>query len=41
MFWSTVLVGALLGVLSYLLIGLIERLAAPWQPEYRNRGGGR
>jgi NitT/TauT family transport system permease protein len=41
MFWSTVLVGALLGVFSYLLMSAIERLAAPWQPEFRTKGGDR
>jgi NitT/TauT family transport system permease protein len=35
MFWSTVLVGAMLGVFIYLLMSAIERLAAPWQPEFR------
>ncbi len=41
MFWSTVLVGALLGIISYLLMSAIERLASPWQPEFRPKGGGR
>lgn len=41
MFWSTVLVGALLGMASYWLMSLLERLAAPWQPEFRPKGGGR
>lgn len=41
MFWSTVTVGALLGVLSYLIMGWLERIAAPWQPEFRPKGGGR
>lgn len=41
MFWSTVLVGALLGIASYGLMSLLERLAAPWQPEFRSKGGGR
>lgn len=35
MFWSTVLVGALLGIISYLLISAIERVVAPWQSEFR------
>lgn len=39
MFWSTVVVGALLGVLSYLLMSLIERWVSPWQPEFRAKGG--
>lgn len=41
MFWSTVIVGILLGMVSYLLMGLAERLIAPWQPEFRIRGGGK
>jgi len=41
LFWSTVIVGALLGVLSYGIISLAERLAAPWQPDFRAKGGGR
>jgi ABC-type nitrate/sulfonate/bicarbonate transport system, permease component len=40
MFWSTVIVGAVLGVLSYLLISVIERIAAPWQPDLRAKQGG-
>ncbi|MRH41732.1 ABC transporter permease subunit [Aquibacillus halophilus] len=39
MFWSTVIVGAFLGVVSYLLISLIERIVAPWQPDFRSSGG--
>ncbi|EXX85017.1 ABC transporter permease [Paenibacillus darwinianus] len=41
MFWSTVVAGALLGVLSYLTMSVLERLAAPWQPEFRTKGGDR
>ncbi|WP_042202474.1 ABC transporter permease [Paenibacillus camerounensis] len=41
MFWSTVLVGALLGIASYWIMTLAERLAAPWQPEFRPKGGDR
>jgi NitT/TauT family transport system permease protein len=41
MFWSTVLVGALLGIISYLLVSAIERFVAPWQPEFRVKGGDR
>ncbi|GGF94801.1 ABC transporter permease [Paenibacillus abyssi] len=41
MFWSTVFIGAMLGVASYLAINLMERIAAPWQPEFRVKGGGR
>ncbi|WP_083606897.1 MULTISPECIES: ABC transporter permease [Paenibacillus] len=41
MFWSTVLVGALLGMASYWLMSLVERLVAPWQPEFRPKGGSR
>lgn len=40
MFWATVFVGALLGLLSYLAISLAERVIAPWQPEFRPKGGG-
>ncbi|MEK4229303.1 ABC transporter permease [Solibacillus sp. FSL H8-0538] len=39
MFWLTVIAGALLGILSYLFISLIERLVTPWQPEFRKSGG--
>ena len=39
MFWLTVITGALLGILSYLIISLIERLVTPWQPEFRKVGG--
>lgn len=39
MFWLTVMTGALLGILSYLLISLIERIVTPWQPEFRRTGG--
>jgi NitT/TauT family transport system permease protein len=39
MFWSTVITGALLGILSYAIVSGIERIAAPWQPEFRSRGG--
>ncbi len=39
MFWLTVIFGALLGILSYLAVSLIERLVTPWQPEFRKSGG--
>lgn len=39
MFWLTVITGALLGILSYLIISLIERFVTPWQPEFRKVGG--
>ena len=39
MFWSTVIVGALLGVASYAIVSGAERIVAPWQPEFRVRGG--
>ncbi|CAM3606412.1 ABC transporter permease [Marinicrinis lubricantis] len=39
MFWSTVVVGAFLGIFCYVLISAVERIAAPWQPEFRNKGG--
>lgn len=35
MFWLTVLAGAFLGIISYFIISLIERLVTPWQPEFR------
>ncbi|MFB9326747.1 ABC transporter permease [Paenibacillus aurantiacus] len=41
MFWSTVVLGALLGMAAYGLISLAERLLTPWQPEFRVRGGER
>ncbi|WP_084146707.1 ABC transporter permease [Paenibacillus wynnii] len=41
MFWSTVIVGALLGIVSYWLMSLVERAVAPWQPEFRPKGGSR
>ncbi|MER2108988.1 MAG: ABC transporter permease subunit [Solibacillus sp.] len=40
MFWSTVITGAFLGFLSYVVISLFERLVTPWQPEFRKTGGG-
>ncbi|WP_223067558.1 ABC transporter permease [Paenibacillus caui] len=40
MFWSTVIAGAVMGIASYLLMSLLERLVAPWQPEFRPKGGG-
>jgi NitT/TauT family transport system permease protein len=39
MFWSTVIIGALLGIVSYLIISAIERIVAPWQSDFRSRGG--
>ncbi|WP_372631300.1 ABC transporter permease [Cohnella sp.] len=41
MFWSTVVVGAALGIILYAVMSAAERIAAPWQPEFRNKGGGR
>lgn len=41
MFWATVIVGALLGVLSYWIISLLERAVSPWQPDFRAKGGAR
>ena len=35
MFWSTVLASVGIGLLAYLSIVVIERFAAPWQPEFR------
>jgi NitT/TauT family transport system permease protein len=39
MFWATVFLGAILGLLCFMIIGLAERTAAPWQPEFRPKGG--
>lgn len=39
MFWVTVITGAFLGFISYLVISLIERFVIPWQPEFRKKGG--
>ncbi|MEQ2528240.1 ABC transporter permease [Bacillaceae bacterium CLA-AA-H227] len=39
MFWLTVITGAFLGIISYLLISLFERILTPWQPEFRKTGG--
>lgn len=39
MFWSTVIVGALLGMLSFVIVSGIERIITPWQAEFRNKGG--
>ncbi|MBW5445519.1 ABC transporter permease subunit [Cohnella sp. CFH 77786] len=41
LFWLTVMTGALLGIAVSWLIGAAERLAVPWQPEFRGRGGER
>lgn len=38
-FWSYVIVGALLGVVSYLLIVLVERLLIPWKQATMSKGG--
>ncbi|GAE25412.1 hydroxymethylpyrimidine ABC transporter [Halalkalibacter wakoensis JCM 9140] len=39
LFWLTVLVAALLGIVSYVVISLIERWVTSWQPEFRESGG--
>ncbi|MFC5531902.1 ABC transporter permease [Cohnella yongneupensis] len=39
MFWSTVFVGAALGMIGFVVMSAAERLIAPWQPEYRAKGG--
>ena len=39
MFWLTVIFGALLGILSYFFVVLIERIVTPWQPEFRQSKG--
>ncbi|MCI3922252.1 ABC transporter permease subunit [Paenibacillus sp. TRM 82003] len=41
LFWSTVVSGALLGVLSYMLMSAAERYLSPWQPQFRSGGGER
>ncbi|MDU2240057.1 MAG: ABC transporter permease subunit, partial [Paenibacillus sp.] len=38
-FWASVLIAAVLGIFSYLLMSLAERFIAPWQPEFRAKGG--
>ncbi|GMK38826.1 ABC transporter permease [Paenibacillus sp. CCS19] len=40
LFWSTVALGAMLGILAYGIISAAERLFTPWQPEFRVKGGG-
>ncbi|MET3505272.1 ABC transporter permease [Halalkalibacter oceani] len=37
MFWATVLTSALIGMLAYLLISLLEKMITPWQPEFRGK----
>lgn len=39
MFWLTVITGAFLGIVSYLIITFLERMLTPWQPEFRKSGG--
>lgn len=39
MFWLTVITSALLGILSYIIISLVERIVTPWQSEFRTVGG--
>ncbi|MDQ0058910.1 ABC transporter permease [Paenibacillus harenae] len=38
MFWSTVLISMMIGIVLYLLIAAAERLLTPWQPEFRAKG---
>jgi NitT/TauT family transport system permease protein len=40
MLWSTMLTAASMGILSFLLIRLLERIATPWQPEFITKNGG-
>ncbi len=40
MFWATIMLSMGIGMISYLLISLIERWLTPWQPEFRSTGGG-
>lgn len=39
MFWSTILLSVVIGLIWFLLVGLAERLITPWQPEFRPQGG--
>ncbi|MEK9198982.1 ABC transporter permease [Ureibacillus sp. FSL E2-3493] len=39
MFWLTVLFAAFLGIVSYFIVTVIERIVTPWQPEFRKSGG--
>lgn len=38
MFWSTVLISVVIGLLLFLIISLAERWMTPWQPEFRAQG---
>ncbi|MUT64410.1 ABC transporter permease subunit [Paenibacillus sp. NEAU-GSW1] len=40
MFWATVLISVVIGLLLFGAISLAERLITPWQPEFRSRGQG-
>ncbi|EXX84775.1 ABC transporter permease [Paenibacillus darwinianus] len=40
LFWATLFFSALIGLAAYLVISVIERVATPWQPEFRSTGGG-
>ncbi|WP_336784722.1 ABC transporter permease [Paenibacillus sp. MMO-177] len=39
MFWSTILISVVIGLIWFLLVTLAERLWTPWQPEFRSQGG--
>ncbi|SFE19294.1 NitT/TauT family transport system permease protein [Paenibacillus catalpae] len=40
MFWSTILISVVIGLIWFLLVTLAERLLTPWQPEFRPKEGG-
>lgn len=37
LFWSTILASIAIGYAAVALIGLVERIATPWQPEFRTQ----
>lgn len=39
LFWTTLVASAALGIVGYILVNVTERLIAPWQPEFRAKGG--
>ncbi|MGO4107863.1 ABC transporter permease [Paenibacillus sp. YAF4_2] len=38
MFWSTILISVVIGLIWFLLVTMVERLITPWQPEFRPQG---
>jgi NitT/TauT family transport system permease protein len=38
MFWSTILISVVIGLIWFLLVTIAERLITPWQPEFRPQG---